>query len=135
MMDAGADLDARVRYLESLPHAQRSILLVLASVVVQHPRGVDIIREIQAHHPDLDRQRLCIQVLLDVMISISGDWNSGSSLLLPVAKLIDQAIARAIDESEPICPVALAGQLWELIECVHERAEPPAVLATEPSNN
>lgn len=135
MMDASAALDERLRYIGALPHAQRSILLLTAAIIVQHPRGAGIIREIQQHRPDLDRQQLCTQTLLDVMISISGDWNSASGILLPVATLIEQAMMRSTEGNEAICPVLLAGQLWELIESLHETPEIKTPFAARPSDN
>jgi hypothetical protein len=128
--------DERLGYLGSIPHAQRSILLVSAIMLVVHPRGAKLVEDIRRHHPELDGQHLCIQMLLDLMISIAGNkWNAGSSVLLPVASMIDQVVTRATEEPGAICPLALAEQLWELIELLHAQPDVLTEVLADPSCN
>lgn len=117
------ELDQRLRYLGTIPHAQRSILLLSAAVLALHPSGKPILQDIQQHHQELDGQELSIQVLLDLMISISGKWDAGSAVLSPLAALIGNAINEASEEIGPICPWSLAEQIWGLIEQVHDQQE------------
>lgn len=130
------DLDERLSYLATVPHAQRSILLLSAAMLVVHPRGADIIEDVRRHHAELDGQQLCIQVLLDLMMSIAGKWNAGSSVLLPVASLLDQVVTRATGQPGAICPLALAERLWEMIEHLHDQPDQclTGVMA-DPSSN
>jgi hypothetical protein len=114
------ELDERLSYLGSIPHAQRSILLVSAAMLMVHPRGADLVRDIRRHHAELDGQQLCVQVLLDLMISLAGKWDAGSSVLFPVASLLDQVVTRATNQPGAICLLSLAEQLWEVIERMHD---------------
>lgn len=130
------ELDERLSYLGSIPHAQRSILLLSAAMLMVHPRGAELIRDIRSHHVGLDGQQLCVQVLLDLMISLAGKWNVGSSVLFPVASLLDQVVTRATGEPGTICPLSLAEQLWEVIERLHEQpVQCPAEAMADPSCN
>lgn len=115
--------DERYAYLGSIPHSQRSILLLSAAMVVLHPKGSDIVQEVRRHHPGLDDEQLCIHILLDVMISIAGKWNAGSTVLLPVATLIEQMVEKAMDDTVAVCPLSLAEGMWAMIERLHEQPD------------
>lgn len=115
--------DERLRYLGTIPHAQRSILLLSAAMVVIHPRGAAIVEDVRCHHPGLDGQQLCMQVLVDLMVSIAAKWNVGSAALLPFASLIDQVVTRVTNDPGAICPLRLAEQMWALIERLHDQPD------------
>ena len=128
--------DERLSFLRSIPHGQRSILLLGAAMLMVHPRGGELIRDIRHHHAELDGQQLCMQVLIDLMISIAGKWDAGSSVLLPVASLLDQVVTRATGEPGVVCPAMLAEQLWALIEHLHDQPGRCLVeVMADPSSN
>ncbi len=49
--------------------------------------------------------------------------------------MIDQVVTRATDEPGAICPLALAEQLWELIEYLHAQPDLLTEVIADPSCN
>ena len=131
----GTDTDERLRYLATIPHAQRTVLLLCASVVLAHPRGASIIKEIQRHHIDSDGADLCMHVVIELMISLAGKWDAGCAILLPLANVLDEAVHDAVAEVEPICPLDLAERLWAMVEQLHDQPLVESAGRTEPSFN
>lgn len=130
------DCDPRLSYLGTIPHSQRSIVLLGAAMVLMQPHGSALVQELRRRHPTLDGQQFCIQALLDLMMSIAGKWHDGSVVLLPVAMSIGVNLNDVVEEMGTVCPSALTEQMWDLIERLHHEAEPALADATrEPSCN
>ena len=105
-------------------------------MMVIHPHGADLVQDIRGHHPELSGQQLCTQVLLDLMVSLSAKWETGSvALLLPLASLIDEVVTGAMNGSDVICPMRLAEQLWALLEGLHDQPDVAVAENLEPSCN
>lgn len=129
-------IDERLYYLGTIPHAQRSILLLSATMAFLHPINRSCVQNFYLHHPMTKGEDLCIQALLDLMISIASKWSAGSSVLLPATTLMDQAATFSAPGRDLICPLVLAEKLWELIEQVHEQPEMPlSEVVQDPSSN
>jgi len=130
------DSDPRLSYLGTIPHAQRSIVLLGAAMVLMQPHGSALVQELRRRHPTLEGQQFCIEALLDLMMSIAGKWHAGSAVLLPVAMSIGVNVNDAVEELGSLCPLALTEQMWELIEHLHHASEPAlAGASAEPSCN
>lgn len=111
------------RYLATILHAQRSIPVLSPALVVIPPRGAEIVQDVRCPHPGLAGQQLCMQVLLDLMVSLVGTWNVGSAAWLPVALLADPVVTRVTNDPGAVCPLPLAEQLWLRIERLHDQSE------------